>query len=63
MGKAIDDKYLYSDLSYDIIGVAQEAQNRIGAGAREETYRKAMAADLRAQGKSGSAYNNRVEIR
>jgi len=36
MSKAVDDKYLYSDLSYEIIGAAQEAQNRIGAGAREE---------------------------
>ena len=46
MSKAIDPKYIYSDLSHDIIGAAYDAQNKAGVGCREKTYQQLMAVEF-----------------
>ncbi|PIR95960.1 MAG: hypothetical protein COT92_03650 [Candidatus Doudnabacteria bacterium CG10_big_fil_rev_8_21_14_0_10_42_18] len=42
----IDKKYIYSDLSYKIIGVLFEVYNALGHGHPEKTYQKAVAVAL-----------------
>lgn len=46
MSKAIDQKYIYSDLSHDIIGSAYDVQNMAGVGCREKTYQQLMAVEF-----------------
>jgi len=39
----MEEKYLFKDLSYKIVGVAYEAFNQLGCGYQEKYYQKAMA--------------------
>lgn len=50
MSKAIDPKYIYSDLSHDIIGFAYDVQNSAGVGCREKTYQQLMAIEFTKRG-------------
>ena len=42
----VDEKYIYSELTHEIIGAAYDAQNKLGVGHPEKTYQKALAAEL-----------------
>jgi len=46
MDKSSDNKLIYSDLSYKILGTLFEAWNDIGFGHKESFYQKAVAINL-----------------
>ena len=46
MDKSSDNKLIYSDLSYKILGMLFEAWNDIGFGHKESFYQKAVAINL-----------------
>lgn len=50
MKSAIDSRYIYSELSHEIIGAAFEVQNALGPGRPEKSYQKLMAAELQSRG-------------
>ena len=46
MNSNINEKYVYSELSHDIIGAAYNVQNKIGIGHPEKTYQKVLGAEF-----------------
>ena len=50
MKQGVDSKYIYSDLSHEIIGSAYEVQNSVGSGRPEKTYQSLMVVELRNRG-------------
>ena len=46
MRKAIDPKYVHSELSHGIIGAAMKVQNEVGPGRPEKTYQKLVAKEF-----------------
>ncbi len=48
--KHVNNKYVYSDLSAKIIGVAFDVFNEIGAGYSEKTYQRAMIEGFKEEG-------------
>ena len=46
MRKKVDQQYVYSALTYEIIGAAQEVHNFVGPGRPEKTYQKLLAKEL-----------------
>ncbi|MBT5337729.1 GxxExxY protein [Candidatus Falkowbacteria bacterium] len=55
----VDEKYVYSELSHDIIGAAYDVQNKIGVGHPEKTYQKALGAELFRRGRT---YREQVTV-
>ena len=45
-----EDKILYKDLSYKIVGLAMEAHNKLGYGFLEKVYENALMVLLRKEG-------------
>lgn len=48
--EGINQKYIYSDLTHEIIGAAYEVQNEIGCGHREQAYQLALAKEFKRRG-------------
>jgi len=46
----VNERFVYSELSGKVIGVAYEVQNEIGAGRPEKTYQRAMCKGFEAAG-------------
>ncbi|NQT49156.1 GxxExxY protein [Candidatus Kuenenbacteria bacterium] len=46
MRKAIDVKYVHSELSHGIIGCAMDVQNEVGPGLPEKTYQKLVGKEF-----------------
>lgn len=45
----VDDKILYKELSYRLVGCFYEVYNRLGPGHKEEIYRKALNKEFKLQ--------------
>ncbi|MEK7512437.1 MAG: GxxExxY protein [Patescibacteria group bacterium] len=59
MKSGVNPKYIYSDLSHEIIGSAYEVQNHAGLGRPEKTYQRLMAVELRNR---GIKFNSQVKV-
>jgi len=57
--KSVNTKYIYSELSHEIIGAAFEVQNYIGPGKPEKTYQRVLAKELFLR---GIKYSEQVQI-
>lgn len=45
-----NDKIIYKDLSYKVVGILFEVYNKLGYGYKEKYYEKAIAASFKAEG-------------
>jgi len=54
-----DNKWLYKDLTYEIIGMAMEVHNELGNGFLEYLYEEALCYELRLR---GIPFQRQVEI-